>query len=138
MRRGTKFDVEKFMWTPEQERDEDVDTTCGEVTLREFLRAVIGITGFLKYTLEREEDFGDRLIPTLDFKIGVDLHLNRYTHTYYEKPMNCRWVIPYSSAMDPSTKRQIPTNEMRRLLRVDPQILEEEAHKVINSRVALI
>ena len=61
---------------------EPVETTCAEVTLREFGRALNSITSFLNYTFEKEEDFCDNMIPTLDCKIGVDTINNRYQHTY--------------------------------------------------------
>ena len=133
MRRGSKFDGKRFIWSKELEQQEMVQTTCEEVTIRKFGAALNSVTKFLKFTFETEEDFKDRYIPTLDTKIKVDPWRNRYVHTYYEKPMNCKWVLPFRTAMDPGTKRQIQSNEMlRRLLRVDPKSLDDHISKVVN------
>ena len=72
-------------------------------------------------------------MPTLDFKIGQDFQANRYTHNFYEKPMNTKWVLPHISAMDPEPKRQILANDLvRRLSRVDPLSLDTLAVPVVN------
>ena len=106
IRRGTRFQGGKFSWSKEDELQEETKTTCEEVTIREFGAALNSLTGFLKYTFETEDDFEDGYVPTLDTKLKVDPQANRYVHTYYEKPMNCRWVLPFKTAMDPGTKRQ--------------------------------
>ena len=57
---------------------------------------------------------------------------NRYTHKYFEKPMNSKWTLPAITAMDEDAKRQILANEMfRRLSRVDPKELGEHTTEAI-------
>merc|ERR1712081_163467 len=64
---------------------------------------------------------------------GQDFTRNRYTHNFFEKPMNSRWVLPFISSMDPSTKRQILANDLvRRLSIIDPAELDKLAPPVIS------
>merc|ERR1711954_575272 len=124
----------KFEWSQEaQIEDETAGLTPEDVTFREVLSALKSVSEHLDFTTERPADFPDHWVPTLDFKIGQDHVLNRYTHNFYEKPMNTKWVLPYVSSMDPSAKRQILANDLvRRLSRVDPVNLESLATPVIN------
>ena len=69
----------------------------------------------------------------MDFKEGHDYQKERYTHNYYEKSMNTRWVLPKISSMDEDTKSQILANDLvRRLSRIDPTRLQDLAEPVIN------
>ena len=132
MKKGTIFEGNKFIWREEQERmDENI--TREEVTYREFGRCLNSICQTLNFTLEKHSDFSDNWLPTLDFMVRPDHLLNRLEHNYYEKPMNTKWVLPQATAMDPSSKRQILSNEMaRRLARVDPEQFQKYAVEVIN------
>ena len=56
------------------------------------------------FTTERSSDFADHWVPTLDFKISQNFEKNIYKHNFYEKHMNTKWVLPYLSSMDPSTR----------------------------------
>ena len=66
---------------------EDAELTCEEVTFREMGKALNGISPNLQFTFEKPSEFTGEWLPTLDFKIKVDHIRNRYTHTYYKKPM---------------------------------------------------
>ena len=111
-----------------QNEDEIAGLTPEDVTFREVLAALKSVSSHLDFTTERPDDFADHWVPTLDFKIGQDHENNRYTHNFYEKPMNSKWVLPAISSMDPSTKRQILANDLvRRLCRVDPAELQKLA-----------
>ena len=104
MRKGTRFLGDRFTWSPEAEKL-DEECTSEDVTFREVSIALNSISDNLKFTFERPSEFEDDWLPTLDFKVKVDLEANRYTHTYYEKPMNTKWVLPFISAMDSKTQQ---------------------------------
>ena len=71
--------------------------------------------------------------PTLDFAVKVDKVNNRFTHRYFEKPMNTKWVLPSNSAMQDHTRRQILSNELsRRLYRLDPLELEDTLVRTVD------
>ena len=134
MKKGTLFDGEKLCWTEEAEEQKDAETTSEDVTFREMGKALNSISPNLKFTLERQSDFEDEWLPTLDFKIKRDTTNNRFTHSFYEKPMNTKWVVPFKFAMDPSSNRQILSNDLvRRLSRVDPRDVDTLAPGVINA-----
>ena len=46
---------------------------------------------FLTFTLEREEQFQDQKLPTLDVKIWVDK--NKIFFDFFEKPMSSNLVL---------------------------------------------
>ena len=59
--------------------------------------------------------------------------MKRFSHNFYEKPMNTPWVLPEFTAMDVQSKLQILSNDMtRRLARVDPQVIQELGPGVID------
>ena len=89
------------------------------------------ICGGLKFTMEKPKDFSDGWLPTLDFSLKGQG--GRWTHRYFEKPMNTKWVLPHNSAMDSNSKRQILSNDLcRRISRIDPNRLEEHVAGTIN------
>ena len=78
-------------------------------------------------------DFPDRMIPTLDFKIGYDINSNKFYHDFFEKPMSSKWVIPECSALDNDQIFQILSNDFcRRLSRIDPSWIETLSNDVID------
>ena len=132
-RKGTKYKDGKFTYSEDQAQ-EDVDVSREDITFREISNCLNSISEFLSFTFEKPSDFEDNHVPTLDFKIRGDTVYNQYTHSYFEKPMNSKWVVPSNSAMNESSKRQILANEMtRRLNRVDPGRLEDLATEVMNA-----
>ena len=90
--------------------------TPEDVTFREVLATLKSVSEHLDFTTERPSNFGENWVPTLEFKVGQDYQKERYTHNYYEKPMNTRWVLPKISSMDEDTKRQILANDLVRKL----------------------
>ena len=94
--------------------------------VRILLPAMNSINPDLTFTTELAEDFADRRIPTLDFKMWLedDLKIN---HTYFEKEMRSQQVIPRKSAIAERQKNSILSNEMnRRLSNVNVDAVKEE------------
>ena len=89
---GTRFTNGRFEWSEAAKiLDEGEGLTPEDVTFREVLVALRSISEHLDFTTERPSDFGHHWVPTLDFKVGQDFQGNRYTHNFYEKPMNTKW-----------------------------------------------
>ena len=86
---GTRFRDGCFKWTLEAEQeDQQAGLTPEDVTFREVLAALKSVSEKLDFTTERPDDFGDNWVPTLDFKVGQDFLMERYTHKFYEKHIN--------------------------------------------------
>ena len=66
---------------------EDQELTDIEITKRVILGTLNGVEDYLRFTIETEEDFMDRWLPTLDTKLRVD-GSNQVLHGFYEKPTN--------------------------------------------------
>ena len=96
--------------------------------------ALHAISPHLKFTFERHDEFPEGWIPTLDFQVKQDFQRNSYTHKFYEKTMQSKFIIPKKSAIEMSSKCQILANELcRRLSRNDPSIpLEDFNVETIN------
>ena len=59
---------------------------------------------FLTFTLEREEEFQDQKLPTLDVKIWVDK--NKIFFDFFEKPMSSNLVLHAKTAQSKSVSSQ--------------------------------
>ena len=89
------------------------------------LEAMNDINTDLEFTVECEDDFVDKKLPTLDFQIWQDKN-GVVNHTYYQKPMKTPLVIMARSATPNQQKIQILANELtRRLLNVNKNMNEQ-------------
>ena len=88
-RLGSRYTLGKFEWTQEaKQQDELAGLTPEDITFREVLTALNSVSNHLNFMTERQGDFADHLVPTLDIKIGQDHVNSRYAHNFYKK-----WVF---------------------------------------------
>ena len=100
---------------------------------------------FLNFTIESEEDFEDRRLPTLDFKPWVRED-NLVLYTFFEKPTSSNQMLHRHTALSENTKMATLNAEVvRRMLNVSEEllimerveVLEWVAQKLTNSRYNL-
>ena len=92
---------------------------------RILLPAMSAINSDLSFTVEIGEDFKDQRLPTLDCKLwfNEDWSLN---HTYFEKEMKSKMMIPEKSAMAKTQRMNILSNDLvRRVSNVKLEQAEE-------------
>lgn len=71
----------------------------------------------IRFTKEMEYEFQDGYLPTLDFK--VKWQEEKFSYTFYEKPMQTKWVTPQNTSACPQATMQELSNEVvRRLSRI--------------------
>ena len=116
----------------EDERRKEEGESSSARMARTLIPAMNAINPDLRFTVEIEEDFLDKRLPTLDCKLWFnrDWSLN---HTYYEKDMKSQILIPARSAMAETQRMNILSNDLvRRLSNVKIEQAEEgEVEKVI-------
>ena len=136
---GMKYNPEdkKFKYCAEQEKDDMTRKQSGETDNQRMARlclvAMNAINDDLEFTVECEDDFEDKKLPTLDFQIWQDKN-GVVNHTYYQKPMKTPLIIMARSATPNQQKIQILSNELtRRLLNVNKNMNEQaELNKVVD------
>ena len=127
----------KFTYCSEQEKEDKLRKEGGETDNQRMARlclvAMNDINSDLEFTVECEDDFLDKKLPTLDFQLWQDKN-GVVNHTYYQKPMKTPLVIMARSATPNQQKIQILSNELtRRLLNVNKNMNEQaEFDKVVN------
>ena len=139
LRQGMKFcDVDKkFKYNKETEQDDKTRSLAGETTNQRMARkcqiAMNSINKNLQFTVECEDDYGDKKLPTLDFKIWQDKN-GKINHTYYQKEMKSPYLLMARSAAPQTQKMQILSNELtRRLLNINKQENgQEEYNRVVD------
>ena len=121
LRMGMRFQMETktFRWRKDWEQEDltlEQEGETGDARMQRLCHpAMEAINPDLKFTVEKEEEFEDNKIPTLDFKEWLleNGHLN---HTYYEKPMKNQILLMKRSAMSTRQKYTILANEPYRRL----------------------
>ena len=92
LEKGTRYSTEdeKMVWTREA-LEEDIkkeeEGESNDVRMARILRpAMNSINSDLRFTTETAEEFDDKKLPTLDFKLWLeeDMEVN---HTFFEKSM---------------------------------------------------
>ena len=123
---GLRFDEEigefryKKDWETEDKKEDPRDRTK-----REILRAMNSLNTDLKFTVETEDDFPSKRLPTLSFEIWSCE--NGIRHSYYEKEMRSQILTMKRSAQSENSKCAILTNELsRRFLMMDCKIEQKE------------
>ena len=87
---------------------------------------------FLNFTVESEEDFEDRRLPTLDFKIWVDKN-NIIHYTFLEKPTSSNQMIHLESALPENTMMATLNSEvLRRMQNVSELLPMSEIDEVLD------
>ena len=111
---------------------EDQELTDIEITKRVILGTLNGVEDYLKFTIETEEDFEDKWLPTLDTKLRVD-GSNQVLHAFYEKPTNSNLTVQRRSAMGEDAKIQILSNDLiRRLMNNSEELGRGARTKVVD------
>ena len=136
---GMKFspDDKKFVYCQDTELEDKTRKLAGETTNQRMARhcqvAMNSINPNLEFTVECEDDFADKKLPTLDFKIWQDKK-GRINHTYYQKEMKTPFLIMARSAAPLQQKHQVLSNELtRRLLNINRQEnKQEEYNRVVD------
>ena len=97
------------------------------------LPAMNSVNPDLEFTVECEDDFQDKKLPTLDFTIWQDKN-GKLNHGYYQKDMKTPYLIMARSAAPQRQKIQILANELtRRMLNVNKEENgQQEYNKVID------
>ena len=82
---GTRFNGESFSFSQEAfKKDKESNRCREELTYTKVLAAHNNLNPTLVFTGEREDDFQDNHIPTLDFKIRKK-DRNQFSYTFFEK-----------------------------------------------------
>ena len=99
------------------------------------------VEDYLEFTIETEEDFADKWLPTLDTKPRVT-GSNQVLHGYFEKPTNSNVTIQMRSAMGQDSKIQVLSNDLVRRLKNNSEelgggakieIVDNYTQKLLNS-----
>ena len=104
LKTGTRYsEVERRMtWSKEAEKEDEDLRRRGESDDSRMARvlrpAMNSINDDLRFTTEIVEEFDDKKLPTLDFKLWLEED-NELNHTFFEKSMKTQLVIPKRSAM---------------------------------------
>ena len=127
----------KFIYSKEAEEDDKERQEKGETENQRMARlcvvAMNSINEDLEFTVECEDDYPDKKLPTLDFKIWQEAD-GKVNHTYYQKPMKTPFMVMSRSAAPKQQKFQVLSNELtRRLLNVNRQENgQAELNEVVN------
>ena len=84
-----------------------------EATKRTIHRTMLGLEMYPKFSIETEEDFADKWLPTLDTKLRVTYN-NIILYKFYEKPTNPKTIYNKKTAMAKDIKIRSLTNEVIR------------------------
>ena len=124
--KGDHFGYCARAYEEDKARNRDRD----DITHTEVLKAQNSIRQSLKFTGEREEDFHDHFIPTLDFKIRREGQ-NHFVYTFFEKGMRSPWILLRMSAMCP-VRQCIAQDAVRRLDKICDKRFEKDATDVLH------
>ena len=123
----------KFIFQ-EEWRKEDSSSSADhrkKKTSNELCKAMNSIFPNIKFTIENEEDFENKRLPTLDFDLWMDENFLKYS--FYEKPMKTPFCIMKSSAMSEKSKIQILSQDLiRRMLNICDTVPQSERNKIVN------
>ena len=100
-------------------------------TKRELLNAMNAVNPDLRFTIEHEEDFPNKRLPTLGFEMWSTKGGLR--HSCYEKSMKNQVMTQKRSSQSENSKFAILTNELRRRFQMmDEEIGREEKIQKLN------
>ena len=132
---GTRWDGERLVWNPLWEEE---DIASGEsrerITATELCRVMNSICKDVKMTVEVEEDFSDRFIPTLDMQMKLDKDLGRVVYKFYSKPMSSALCLVEKSALPITIRNATLTQEvLRRQLNCSRDVNTKERMEIMES-----
>ena len=120
---------------------EDQELTSEEITKKGILGTLNNVEDFLRFTVETEEDFPDKWLPTLDMKLKVS-GSNQVLHDFFVKPTSSNVTVQRRTAMGEDAKIQILSNDLIRRLKnsseelgggAKVEIVNNYAQKLMNS-----
>ena len=120
---------------------EDQELSDMEITRRCLLDTLNCVEDYLEFTMETEEDFADKWLPTLDTRLRVS-RSNQVLHGFFEKPTNSNVTIQLRSAMSQDSKIQVLSNDLIRRLKNSSEelgggakleIVDNYTQKLLNS-----
>ena len=79
-------------------KDEQDDRTPLDRTVQEVTKSLNDVWSFLKFTSEKESDYADGFLPTLDFSIKV-VNSGRIQYKFYRKKMASNLVLQIGTAL---------------------------------------
>ena len=128
---GMRFiEEEKCFKFDERWIEEDSKLDRKKRTMLEVNRAMNSINSDLKFTIENEDDFENKRLPTLSFEIWSSKEGIRTS--YFEKKMRNQILTMKRSSQSENSKVSILTNELnRRFQMMDSRItIEEKKEKI--------
>ena len=130
---GTRWDGEKLVWNPLWEEE---DIASGEsrerITATELCKVMNSICKDVKMTVEVEEDFTSKFIPTLDMQIKLDKDLGRLVYKFYSKPMSSSLCLVEKSALPITIRNATLTQEvLRRQLNCSRDVGTKERMEIL-------
>ena len=136
---GVRWSNEKksFIFREDWKKEDlDNNESNQQRTSKELCNAMNSIYSNIKFTIETEEDFPNKRLPTLDFAIWMENEdggkFLRYS--FYEKPMKTPYSIMKSSAMSEKSKIQILSQDLiRRMLNVCVSVTQDEKNEIIDN-----
>ena len=124
----------KFVFKEEwfQEESEFSPARRKKKTSEELCFAMNSIFPNIKFTVEVEDDFESKRLPTLDAELFFEGNFLRFS--FYEKPMKNPYCIMKSSAMSEKSKIQILSQDLiRRMQNTCQTIPQSERNKIVDS-----
>ena len=121
----------KFKFSLQAKKDDDEMNEPSNVRMSRVCKdAMNDVSSDIEFTTESPEDFKNKKLPTLDFKLWMIG--GKILHSYFEKEMRTPFVIMRKSAMGEQQRMSILSNELvRRLSNVAKEIVDEEIPEII-------
>ena len=133
LRRGMRYSTEtkKFEYSRDAKEDDDRrNESSNERMARVCKDAMNDVSTDLEFTTESPDEFKEKKLPTLDFKLWMIKGM--ILHSYFEKEMRTPFVIMKRSAMGEQQRMSILSNELvRRLSNVARVVVDEEIPEII-------
>ena len=118
---GMRYDKNKNKFVHSEEgleydkKQQELGETRNQRMARVCKEAMNSINKDLEFTVECEDDFPDKKLPTLDFKLWQEPD-GKINHTYYQKEMKTPLVIMARSGVSTQQKIHILSNKVTRRL----------------------
>ena len=135
--RWSQYD-KKFIFQEEWYKEEsDISPAKRkQKTSEQLCHAMNSIFPNIKFTVEVEEDFDNKRLPTLDTAIWIENSEkgNFLKYSFYEKPMKNPYCVMKSSAMSEKSKIQILSQDLiRRMQNVCQTISQSQKNEIIDN-----
>ena len=102
MKKGTFFDKDsKTIRESDELRAKHIkeNKTGEDITASVLLEALNSLSPHLKFTVEKQSDFDNGWLPTLDFEMKYCEERRTILYRYYQKPMRTKWQFLHSQPL---------------------------------------